>query len=77
MALASTDMSQESYYGENNLYLLSANNGESQAVELSKKGPIYAVEWAPKGDVFCAVYGFMPAKATLYNVKGGLNFKLQ
>ena len=28
LALASTDMSQESYYGENNLYLLNANNGE-------------------------------------------------
>ena len=26
--------------------------------------------WAPTGDYFCAVYGFMPAKATLYNCRG-------
>jgi len=74
LALASTDMSQESYYGENNLYLLNSNNGESQTVDLSKKGPIYDVKWSPAGDLFCAVYGFMPAKATLYNQKGAVVF---
>ena len=41
----------------------------SQRVDLAKKGPIYYVEWAPSDDIFCAVYGFMPAKATLFNFK--------
>jgi len=74
LALASTDTSQDSYYGENTLYLLNARNGESQTVELGKKGPIYSVAWAPTGDYFCAVYGFMPAKATLYNCRGDVVF---
>ena len=30
--------------------------------------------WAPTGDNFCAVYGFMPAKATLYNCRGDVVF---
>ena len=46
----------------------------SQTVELGKKGPIYSVAWAPTGDYFCAVYGFMPAKATLYNCRGDVVF---
>ena len=45
-----------------------------QMVELGKKGPIYSCEWSPTGNVFCAVYGFMPAKATLYDQKGNVNF---
>ena len=43
-------------------------------MDLSKKGPIYDVKWSPAGDLFCAVYGFMPAKATLYNQKSAVVF---
>ena len=43
--------------------------GETAMVSLAKEGPIYSVEWAPKMAQFCVVYGFMPAKATLYNKK--------
>ena len=46
----------------------------SQTVDLGKKGPIYDVKWSPAGDTFCAVYGFMPAKATLYNGRGDVLF---
>lgn len=35
-----------------------------------KEGPVYSVEWNPKSTEFCVVYGFMPAKATLFNLKG-------
>lgn len=38
-------------------------------IQLAKQGPIYSVEWNPKGNEFCVVYGFMPAKATLFNIK--------
>ena len=34
-----------------------------------KKGPIYTVEWNPCKDEFIAIYGTMPAKATLFNSK--------
>ncbi|CAG5113378.1 Oidioi.mRNA.OKI2018_I69.chr2.g7489.t1.cds [Oikopleura dioica] len=74
LALTATETSSESYYGENTLYLLNAQKGESQTVELKKKGPIYHIEWSPDGDFFCAVYGFMPAKATLYDNKGNIKF---
>lgn len=41
-----------------------------------KEGPIYAVSWSPLGTEFCVVYGFMPAKATLYNLKCEAVFNL-
>uniref|UniRef100_A0A6Q2ZPS1 Eukaryotic translation initiation factor 2A n=1 Tax=Esox lucius TaxID=8010 RepID=A0A6Q2ZPS1_ESOLU len=34
-----------------------------------KNGPIYDVAWSPSSTEFCVVYGFMPAKATVYNLK--------
>ena len=43
-------------------------------MHLPKKGPIYSIDWSPAGDVFCAVYGLMPAKATLFNTKGDVIF---
>lgn len=36
------------------------------AVPLSKEGPVHDVQWSPTGKEFYAVYGFMPAKATLF-----------
>jgi len=38
-------------------------------VQLSKKGPIYSLQWNPTRDEFIVVYGTMPAKATLFNSK--------
>ncbi|KAM4659116.1 eukaryotic translation initiation factor 2A isoform 2-T2 [Amazona ochrocephala] len=35
----------------------------------TKNGPIYDVVWNPNSVEFCAVYGFMPAKATVFNLK--------
>ncbi|XP_006813202.1 eukaryotic translation initiation factor 2A-like [Saccoglossus kowalevskii] len=62
------DKTGASYYGEQTLHYLSTN-GETCAVPLAKKGPIYSVDWNPNSSDFCVVYGFMPAKATLYNLK--------
>ena len=36
-------------------------------VPLGKEGPIHDMEWAPNGKSFVVVYGFMPAKATLFD----------
>lgn len=36
---------------------------------LAKHGPIYDVVWNSSSTEFCAVYGFMPAKATVFNLK--------
>lgn len=70
VVMASTDVDKTgaSYYGEQTLHYL-AVDGETSVVQLAKNGPIYHVAWSPSSLQFCVVYGFMPAKATIYNLK--------
>ncbi|KAF7658549.1 hypothetical protein LDENG_00011310 [Lucifuga dentata] len=70
LVTASTDVDKTgaSYYGEQTLHYL-AVNGETAVVQLPKNGPIYEVAWSPNSAEFCVVYGFMPAKATIFNLK--------
>ena len=35
----------------------------------AKKGPIYDAAWAPNSIQFCVVFGFMPAKACIFDLK--------
>ncbi|XP_077578828.1 eukaryotic translation initiation factor 2A [Stigmatopora nigra] len=62
------DKSGASYYGEQTLHFLHVN-GETAHVQLAKNGPIYDVAWSPNSTQFCVVYGFMPAKATVFDLK--------
>lgn len=66
-ASTEVDKSGASYYGEQTLHYLGVN-GETALVQLPKSGPIYDVAWSPNSSEFCVVYGFMPAKATVYNL---------
>uniref|UniRef100_A0A6I8NU95 Eukaryotic translation initiation factor 2A n=1 Tax=Ornithorhynchus anatinus TaxID=9258 RepID=A0A6I8NU95_ORNAN len=70
LVIASTEVDKTgaSYYGEQTLHYI-ATNGESAVVQLPKSGPIYDVAWNASSTEFCAVYGFMPAKATIFNLK--------
>lgn len=68
LVLTSTESSEQSYYGDQGLHFMSVT-GETSLIQLSKNGPIYHIEWSPKGNEFCVVYGFMPAKATIFNMK--------
>ncbi|XP_026948654.1 eukaryotic translation initiation factor 2A isoform X6 [Sagmatias obliquidens] len=70
LVIASTEVDKTgaSYYGEQTLHYI-ATNGESAVVQLPKNGPIYDVVWNSSSTEFCAVYGFMPAKATIFNLK--------
>lgn len=70
LVIASTEVDKTgaSYYGEQTLHYI-ATNGESAVVQLPKNGPIYDVVWNSSSTEFCAVYGFMPAKATVFNLK--------
>ncbi|XP_070159930.1 LOW QUALITY PROTEIN: eukaryotic translation initiation factor 2A [Polyergus mexicanus] len=68
MASTEVDKSGASYYGKQTLHYLSTK-GDTAMVTFSKEGPIHAVEWSPKNTEFCVIYGFMPAKATLFNLK--------
>ncbi|KAK1162546.1 hypothetical protein AOXY_G17427 [Acipenser oxyrinchus oxyrinchus] len=67
-ASTEVDKTGASYYGEQTLHYI-ATNGEGAVVQLPKNGPIYDVVWSPNSTEFCVVYGFMPAKVTVFNLK--------
>lgn len=68
LLLCSTETSANSYYGDTTLHYMNTK-GDTFNVDLSKKGPIYSLEWNTVKDEFIVVYGTMPAKATLFNYK--------
>lgn len=67
LAQTEVDKSNKSYYGETNLYILSANGGFDSRIQLDKEGPIHDVTWSPNGKEFGVIYGYMPAKTTIFN----------
>ncbi|RKP06566.1 eukaryotic translation initiation factor eIF2A-domain-containing protein [Thamnocephalis sphaerospora] len=69
LVLTQTDVDKtgKSYYGETNLYYLSANGTYDCRVMLDKEGPVQDVAWSPNSKEFIVIYGFMPAKATLFD----------
>jgi len=69
LAQTDVDKSNKSYYGETNLYILSANGGFDSRIQLDKEGPIHDVTWSPNSKEFGVVYGYMPAKTTIFNVR--------
>ncbi|MCJ1311412.1 hypothetical protein MMC25_005083 [Agyrium rufum] len=69
LAQTEVDRSGKSYYGETTLYLLSANGGFDSRIDLDKEGPIHDVAWSPKSQEFGVVYGYMPAKTTIFNTR--------
>lgn len=62
------DTTGSTYYGEQSLHFMNVK-GESNLVHFEKRGPIYCVDWNPNSSHFCVVYGYMPAKATLFSMK--------
>lgn len=69
LAQTEVDKSNKSYYGETNMYILSANGGFDSRIQLDKEGPIHDVSWSPNSKEFGVVYGYMPAKTTIFNSK--------
>jgi translation initiation factor 2A len=67
LAQTEVDKSNKSYYGETNLYILSASGGFDSRITLDKEGPIHDVSWSPNSKEFGVVYGYMPAKTTIFN----------
>ncbi|KAG9124395.1 hypothetical protein FRC07_011779 [Ceratobasidium sp. 392] len=61
------DKSNKSYYGETNMYFLSAKGGFDCRVTLDKEGPIHDFAWSPNSKEFGVIYGYMPAKAVLFD----------
>ncbi|PVF98977.1 translation initiation factor eIF-2A [Serendipita vermifera] len=67
MTHTEVDKTNKSYYGETGLYLMSAAGNFDSRIILDKEGPIHDFAWNPNSKEFCVVYGFMPAKATLFD----------
>ncbi|PSK54008.1 Eukaryotic translation initiation factor 2A [Elsinoe australis] len=69
LAQTDVDKTNKSYYGETNMYILSANGGFDSRITLDKEGPIHDVSWSPNSKEFGVVYGYMPAKTTIFNAR--------
>ncbi|KAI9775763.1 MAG: hypothetical protein M1839_000891 [Geoglossum umbratile] len=69
LAQTEVDKTGKSYYGETNLYILSANGGFDSRIQLDKEGPIHDVTWSPNSKEFGVVYGYMPAKTAIFNAR--------
>lgn len=67
LAQTEVDKTGKSYYGETTLYVLSSNGGFDSRITLDKEGPIHDVSWSPNSKEFGVVYGYMPAKTTIFN----------
>lgn len=69
--VTSTDVDKtgKSYYGETNLYMMSTRGDFDCRVALDKEGPVHDFEWNPNGKEFIVVYGYMPAKSTLFSYR--------
>ncbi|KAL1867552.1 hypothetical protein VTK73DRAFT_4076 [Phialemonium thermophilum] len=67
LAQTHVDKSNKSYYGESTIYLLSSNGSFDARLTLDKEGPVHDVAWSPNSKEFGVVYGFMPAKTTIFN----------
>uniref|UniRef100_A0A803M5S5 Eukaryotic translation initiation factor 2A n=1 Tax=Chenopodium quinoa TaxID=63459 RepID=A0A803M5S5_CHEQI len=69
VAQADVDKTNQSYYGESKLSYLTTDGAHEGLVPLRKEGPIHDVQWSYTGTEFAVVYGFMPAKATVFDKK--------
>lgn len=71
LLMTSTDHDQtgKSYYGETNLYMLSARGDFDCRVGLDKEGPIHDFAWNPNSREFIVIYGYMPAKAVVFSYR--------
>lgn len=80
LCTSDVDKSGKSYYGEQKLNFMDATAGSSNSsynVPLKKEGPIHAVSWLPdvtQSPTYCVVYGYIPARVSLFDVKGNIVF---
>lgn len=76
MTSTDVDKSNKSYYGENNLYLLGVAGNYDCRVALDKEGPVHDITWSPDSKEFVAIYGFMPAKITMFDARANVTHSL-
>lgn len=71
LVTSAVDRSNSNYYGDSNLFFLSADGKIECKVPLTKEGPIHDARWCERGGRggFLVTHGFMPAKTILFNDK--------
>lgn len=69
IAQSDVDKTNQSYYGESKLNYLTTDGAHEGLVPLRKEGPVHDVRWSCTGSEFAVVYGFMPARATVFDKK--------
>ncbi|KAJ4967961.1 hypothetical protein NE237_014662 [Protea cynaroides] len=69
VAQSDVDKTNQSYYGESKLNYLTTDGTHAGLVPLRKEGPVHDVQWSATGSTFAVIYGFMPAKATIFDKK--------
>ncbi|GMH01372.1 hypothetical protein Nepgr_003211 [Nepenthes gracilis] len=69
VAQSDVDKTNQSYYGESKLNYLTTDGNHEGLVPLRKEGPIHDVQWSYSGTEFAVVYGFMPARVTVFDKK--------
>lgn len=70
LALTDHDSTNQSYYGETNLYLLGIAGSYNSRIELSREGPIHDITWSPSAREFAVNYGYMPSETTFFDARG-------
>lgn len=63
------DTTGKSYYGESEVYFMDNLGVVDQRVGLPQEGPTFSAAWSPSGTEFIIIYGYMPARATMFNEK--------
>jgi translation initiation factor 2A len=69
-SIADFDKTNQSYFGESRLYLLSGDGSVDMAVAMDDDPSIVDMAWAPDGETFVALGGHQPTQAVLYSAKG-------
>ena len=69
-SISDFDATNQSYFGESRLYILSTDGRADVAVTLEGDANIVDVAWSPKGDDFVALGGHQPTMAYLFDKKG-------
>lgn len=68
-AKTDVDKSGKSYYGSTTLHFVSPRAAPDAALALDEDGPVHEWSWSPDGSKFVVIYGYMPARATLFDAK--------
>jgi uncharacterized protein with WD repeat len=69
-SISDFDATNQCYFGESRLYLLSADGRTDMAITMEGDVNIVDVAWSPGGQDFIALGGHQPATAVLFDLKG-------